>query len=88
LGEVIRFDAICSKAYCGKATSGEANFSGAARFRGEAKSFGRSSMCRIYNIAVDSARRAESKKLAKKLAIAAPGPYARVIIGFGSAADG
>jgi hypothetical protein len=45
-------------------------------------------MCRIYNIAVDSARRAGLKKLAKKLAIAAPGPYARVIIGFGSAADG
>jgi hypothetical protein len=68
---------------CGDANSWPSRFSGAANFAARPKSFGRSSICRIYNIAVDSARRAELKKLA----IAAPSPYARVIIGLGSAAD-
>jgi hypothetical protein len=59
-----------------------------SQFRGEAKSFGRSSIRRIYNIAVDSARRAEQdEQNLKRLAIAAPSPYARAIIGFGLAAD-
>jgi hypothetical protein len=87
LGEVVRSTRFAARTICGKATSGEANFR-RSQICGEAKSFGHGSMCRIYNIAVDSARRAGLKKLAKKLAIAAPGPYARVIIGFGSAADG
>jgi hypothetical protein len=54
-----------------------------SQFRGEAKSFGRSSICNIYNIVVTFARRAGLKKLA----IPASSPYARAIIGFGSAAD-
>jgi len=54
-----------------------------SQFRGEAKSFGRSSIRSIYNIAVDSARRAEFEKTG----YCGAEPLCSRIIGFGLAAD-